>query len=100
MPKVGALSFTLNYASTLAMRSFVYALNYPELPSIFHISSKRRLMMSECIAATCSPSLFTHDQRIIQVGRDTRRSLVHPPAQNKTNSEFRPGCQKPCLTQF
>lgn len=41
MPKVGALSFTLNYASTLAMRSFVYALNYPELPSIFHISSEK-----------------------------------------------------------
>lgn len=46
-------------AHCLAMRSFVYALNYLELPSILHISSKRRLMMSECITATCSLSLFT-----------------------------------------
>lgn len=33
----------------------------------------------------------SHDHRVIQVGRDLRRSLVLPPAQNRSRSEFRPG---------
>lgn len=33
----------------------------------------------------------SHDHRLIQVGRDLGRSLVLPPAQNRSSSEFRPG---------